>query len=222
MKGTIEIGAKGIICTKLIGGEDVQELKEWVEALKKLIKKEYEKAGKKVKILTDLSGCGLTKSLLMQGMISDMEKENEPYVEKSAAYTPNFALRQLANILAKISGRKNFIVFKTREEALKWLEESEKGKSREKIIKETANEVYRLLKASPNKAQEKILDYVSRLHDYSKMEGDEEFQAYTLQQGAVLVTYGYLKENPSIPEEKAVKYIIENYSDLLSKYSSEE
>ncbi|MBW2984972.1 hypothetical protein KY361_07670 [Candidatus Woesearchaeota archaeon] len=222
MKGTIEIGAKGIICTKLVIGEDVQEVKEWAEALKKLIKKEYEKTGKKVRVLTDLTECGLSKNLLMQTAISDMETEDEPYVEKSAAYTPNFALRQLANIIAKISGRKNFIVFKTREEALKWLEESEKGKSREEIIKETAHEVYRLLKASPNKTQEKILDYISRLHDYSKMESDEELQAYTLQQGAVLVTYCYLKENPSMPEEKAVKYIIENYSDLLSKYSSEE
>lgn len=219
MKSTIKVGSDGIF-TKLVDTDNIKEVKEWAESLKNAIKQLYKKTGKKVIVLTDLTECKLSRDVGIKQIITDIEKENAPYVEKSAAYTPNFALRTIAKLLGKISGRRNFLVFKTQAEALKWLKTSEKGKSREGVVKETVHEVYNLLKESSENTQEDVLDYVGRLHDYSKMETDEEFELYAVQEGAVLISYNYLKENASISEEEATEYIVKNYSDLLKKYSS--
>ncbi len=222
MKGTVQLGKDGIIYTKMVSSDDVEEVRAWADELKKLIKSVSMRYKKKVLVLTDLSDCTVANNIRVQSIVAEMQTEDEPYVEKSAAYTDNFALRHLANIVAKISGRRNFFVFKTKAEAEAWLKKSEKGKGKVEIIKETIHEVYGLLKDNPNKTQEKSLDYVSRLHDYSKMETDEEFEAYTIQQGAVLVAYNYMKQNPSLTEAQLIDYILKHYSSLLSKYSAEE
>ena len=221
MKGTVEVGPDGIIYTKMVDGDDIKEITEWTESLKKVVKEQYMKTGKKIKILTDLSDYKLSIDTQLRDIVSNMFKENEPYVKRSAAFTKNFLLRHASNIVAMVGGRKNFIVFKTKEEALEWLTKKEKGKSKDEIIRETAHEVYKQFKESQDFNQDDILDYISRLHDYSAMRSDEEFEAYSIQQGAVLVAYNYIKENPSISEADAIEHISKNYSALLSKYSSE-
>ena len=220
MKGTIEVGKDGIIYAKM-ADDNVEGLSEWTEALKRLVRQRYQITGRKVKVLTDLSGYGVSDNIELREIVSDMFKANEPYVKKSAAYTQNFALRAMSNIVARVGGRKNFIVFRTKEEALEWLNAEEKGKKKEDVIRETVHEAYKFLKESPDNSQEEILNYVSRLHDYSAMETDAEFEAYNTQQGVVLVAYNYIKQKPNVTEDDATDYILEKYVELLNRYSAE-
>lgn len=221
MKGTVQLGKDGIIYAKMVSSGDVEETKEWADTLKKLIKATFTKTKKKVLVLTDLSESTVANNIRVQSIITELEKEDAPYVEKSAAYTSNFTLRSLANIVAKISARRNFLVFPTKEEALGWLNEKKGGKCKADIIKETVHEVYKILKAKPDQGQEKVLDKVGRVHDYSGMETDEDFQSYTVQQGAVLIAFNFIKEKPSLSEAEAVDYILKHYSSMLSRYSKD-
>ena len=62
MRSTISLGEDGIVYTQLIGTDSIEEIKEWAESLKKVIKSEYEKRGK-IDVLTDLTGVKLTDDI---------------------------------------------------------------------------------------------------------------------------------------------------------------
>ena len=102
MKSTIKVGSDGIF-TKLVDSDDTKEVKEWAESLSDAIKQSCQRTGKKVIILTDLTECGISTNVGVKLIIADMEEKNAPYIEKSAAYTPNFALRTIVSLLGKIS-----------------------------------------------------------------------------------------------------------------------
>ena len=219
MKSTISLGEDGIIYTQLIGTDSIEEIKEWTESLKKVIKSEYEKRGK-VDVLTDLTGVKLTDDIKSRQVIADMQKENVPYIKKSAAFTNDIKIRFLTRLIARISGRRNFIVFNTKQEALDWLNKKEAKKSRDDVIEETVFEIYHYLKENPDADLEEATEYVKELYDYSAMEG-EEFESFVVQLGTANITFNYIKENPEKDVHELAKDITENYGELLEKYSQE-
>ena len=219
MKSTISLGEDGIIRTSLIGTDSIEEIREWAESLKKAIKSEYEKRGK-VDVLTDLTGVKLTEDIKTRQVIADMQKENVPYIKKSAAFANDIKIRFLTRLIARISGRRNFIVFKTRQEALDWLNKKEAKKSKDDVIEETVFEVYHYLKENPDADLEEATEYVKELYDYSSMEG-EEFESFVVQLGTANISFNYIKENPKKDVHELAKDITENYSELLEKYSQE-
>jgi len=219
MKSTIEIGKDGIICTALSGTDSTEEIREWAESLKMIIKSEYEKRGR-VNVLADLTKVRLTKDIESRQIIADMEKENTPYIKRSAAFTEDIKVRFLTSLISKISGRRNFIVFKTKQEALDWLNEKEEKKTNEDVIKDTVFEAYHYLEENPKSDLNEVTDYVKALHDYSGMEGDE-FELFSVQLGAANIAFNYIRENPQKKEEEIIKDILENYGELLQKYSQD-
>lgn len=219
MKSVVEAGKDGIIYTTLIGSDSVGEVKEWAERLKKAVKEGYEKGGK-VNVLTDLTHVKLTQDIKSRQIIADMQKENTPYIKKSAAFTTDIKVRFLTRLITKISGRRNFIVFKTKQEALDWLSQKEARKSREDVIEETVFEVYHYIKENPDADLEEATDYVKALYDYSGMEG-EELELFSVQLGTANIAFNYIKEHPEKEEHEISTDIMENYGELLQKYSQD-
>ena len=102
MKSKIIIEVERIIYTILMDTTE-KEVSEWTSNLRSTIKKQFDKVGP-VKVLTDLTHITFVDSLKIRKLVSEMEKKDEPYVLKSAAFTSDLRIRWLSVIIAKISG----------------------------------------------------------------------------------------------------------------------
>ncbi len=212
MKSEITVLKDNIIYNVLIAGNE-KEIAEWASSLHAAVKNQFEADGP-VKILTDLTQTNFIDSFKIRGTISDMEKKNQPYVLKSAAFTPDMKIRWLSVIIAKMSGRRNFAIFKTKENALLWLQIPDKGN----VLKETFYLVYNYLKKNKDLDEVDVLNYVRTARNYSNDDGEINLDIFNIQQGTVYVTFNYLKENPNKDRDEALNYIGDHYSELLNKY----
>jgi len=212
MKSKIIVGKDNIIYNALMDTSD-KEISEWASQLHDVVKKQFEKKGP-VKILTDLTKISFVDSFKIRSTISEMEKKNEPYVLKSAAFTLDLRIRWLSVIVAKMSGRKNFSTFKTKEKSLLWLQIPDKNQ----VLKETFYLVYNYLKENKDADEVDVLNYVRKVKNYSNGDGEVSIDVFNIQQGTVYVTFNYLKQNPNKTREEALRDIEENYSELLNKY----
>jgi hypothetical protein len=212
MKSTISIDQENIIYTALLDTNE-KEIDEWTSSLHAIIKQQFEKEGP-VHVLTDLTHISFADSFRIRKLISEMEKKNEPYVLKSAAFTPDIRIRWLSIVLAKMSGRKDFAAFSTKEKALAWLHIPDKNQ----VLQETFYLVYTHLKENPNADEVDVFNYVRKIRNYTNNDGEVSIDLFNIQQGTVYVTFHYLKENPIKKREEALKDIEENYSELLNKY----
>ena len=212
MKSKIIVGKDNIIYNALMDTSE-KEISEWTSQLYATVKKQFEKQGP-VKILTDLTNISFVDSLKIRSTISEMEKKNEPYVLKSAAFTPDLRIRWLSLIVAKMSGRKNFAAFKTKEKSLLWLQIPDKNQ----VLKETFYLVYNYLKENKGADEVDVLNYVRRVRNYSNNDGEVSIDVFNIQQGTVYVAFNYLKQNPNKTRGEVLRDIEENYSELLKKY----
>lgn len=212
MKSQIIAETDSIVYTILMDTTE-KEISEWTSNLHAVIKKQFDKIGP-VKILTDLTHITFADSFKIRKLISEMEKKNEPYILKSVAFTPDLRIRWLSLIIAKMSGRKNFAIFKTKERALLWLQLPDKNQ----VLKETFYLVYNYLKINKNTDEVDVLHYIRKVRSYTNNNGEVVIDFFNIQQGTVYVTFNYLKENPNKTREEALRYIEKNYSELLNKY----
>lgn len=212
MKSKIIVGNDNIIYTALMDTTE-KEISEWASQLQKVVKEQLEKKGP-VKILTDLTHITFVDSFKIRSTISETEKKDAPYVLKSAAFTPDIRIRWLSNIIAKMSGRKNFAAFKTKEKAILWLQVPDKNQ----VLKETFYLTYNHIKKIKDADEVDVLNYVRKVRNYANDGGEVSIDVFNIQQGTVYVTFNYLKENPNKNREEALEDIGENYSGLLNKY----
>jgi len=212
MKSRIIIQEDNVIYTVLMGRTE-KEISEWTSQLRSTIKRQFDKIGP-VKVLTDLTHITFVDSIKIRKLISEMEKKDEPYVLKSAAFTPDIRIRWLSMIIAKMSGRKNFAIFKKKENAVLWLKTPDKNQ----VLKETFYLTYNYLKINKDADDVDVLNYVRKVKNYASNEGEVVVDFFNVQQGTVYVTFNYLKENPNKTREEALRDIEENYSELLNKY----
>lgn len=212
MKSKIIIEADNIIYTIPMDTTE-KEISEWTSSLYSAVKRQFDKIGP-VKILTDLTRITFVDSFKIRSMISEMEKKNEPYVLKSAAFTHDLKIRWLSVIIAKMSGRKNFAIFKKKENALLWLQIPDKNQ----VLKETFYLVHNYLKINKDADEVDVLNYVRKVRNYSSDNGEIELDVFNMQQGTVYVTFNYLKDHQKINREQALRYIGDNYTGLLNEY----
>lgn len=211
MKSTISIEDGNIIYTVLAESSE-KEISEWTEELHATVLNQFKNIGP-VMILTDLTNITFADSFRIRNLISDMEKKNEPYVLKSAAFTPDIKIRWLSVLIAKMSGRKNFAMFKTKDKALLWLNVPDE----DQVLKETFYLTYNYLRNNNNADEVEVLNYVRKIKNYAA-KGEVSIDLFNIQQGVVYVTYHYLRENPNVKSEEALEIIEENYTELLNKY----
>mgnify|MGYP001594732102 CR=1 FL=1 len=99
----------------------VEELKTWAEETKTIIQRQFEKTGKKIKTTVDLTQVTNEYDGDAITVLSSFVKGNQPYIEKTATFGANWAIKFAEDIIIALSGRTNIKAFPTKEDALKWL-----------------------------------------------------------------------------------------------------
>lgn len=122
---TVEVQQDGIVRLALsgyIGSEHLTGLSVWAEEVKRVVRSEYEKKGRGVLVVTDISKLENYHPEALS-ILAELLKANESYIEKSATFGGSQFIIIAQDIITALSGRKNFRGFRTEEEALKWLSE---------------------------------------------------------------------------------------------------
>ncbi len=124
---SVEEGPDGFATTFIRGDltqERIPALKEDVERAHAVLQEGSRKAGHPLRTLTDLtgfSGAYVPEAIMV---LAAYQKENAPYIEKSAIFGGSSNTNFAAEIVSAISQRENIALFNTKEEALAWLAES--------------------------------------------------------------------------------------------------
>ena len=120
MKSTIEVIENDIVFAVPRGTNEMDEVMAWTMALKHAIKEQFDKGGP-VLVLTDLNNVLIPNDQFVKELVIKMEEANASYVKKSAAFSTDINVTAMVDVLAELSSRSNFTVFKTKEEAIAWL-----------------------------------------------------------------------------------------------------
>jgi len=100
--------------------EELRDLRNWAKKVTTIVYDLYKKTGKKIIVITDIKNLKKYNPQAF-AILTDLMKSNEPYVLKSATFGGSKYILFAQDILLTFSGRKNFKAFKTKEEALIWL-----------------------------------------------------------------------------------------------------
>ena len=122
-KLSVSIAADNTIEAALAGSissAHIDDLKSWVENLKKAILEVSGNGSGKVFILIDISQMGSFDDSSFD-VIKDLLVFDKKYVTKTATFGGNTLTVMAQKTLSILSGRDNFKAFKSREEALTWL-----------------------------------------------------------------------------------------------------
>lgn len=120
----LSVTPEGMLYTRLTGSvtsDNIEELRKEVATAKLVVYGEYQRRNAKFKSLidvTDFSGTYVPEAL---AMLSELMRANKSYVEKSALFGISETVTAAANIVTSFSGRENLSFFKTKEEAMAWL-----------------------------------------------------------------------------------------------------
>lgn len=119
----LEVGQDNIIHLKL-GNLDapdkLYDLNDWANEVKTVVRDVYEKTGKKVLAIIDISNLKKYDSEAFL-ILADLMKSNEQYVLKSATFGGDPFIMAAQDALLALSGRDNLKAFKAEGEALAWL-----------------------------------------------------------------------------------------------------
>ena len=122
----IEVDQNNILHLKLgnvDSPEKLNHLRKWSQEVKKTVVDVYKKTGKKILSIIDITELKKydPEAFLI---LTDVMKANQSFVLKTASFGANPGILLAQDVLLAMSGRKNFKMFKTKEEALAWLTSS--------------------------------------------------------------------------------------------------
>lgn len=116
----------GRVSLALIGGltaDRLDALKEAVEAGKKAIEAAYHRTGARIDTLFDLSGFTGEYAIEAMDIMADFARRDTPFVRRTAAFgAPSMKGAMAGEVTAAFAGRENIKFFRTKDEALAWLE----------------------------------------------------------------------------------------------------
>ena len=103
--------------------DKLNQLQGWIQEVKKTVVDVYKKTSKEVLAIIDITELEKydSKAFLI---LTDLMKANESFVSKTASFGGSSDILLAQDALLALSGRKNFRAFKTKEEALEWLNSS--------------------------------------------------------------------------------------------------
>lgn len=104
--------------------EKLDTLRADVTVTHAFLEHESQKAGKPLRVLTDVTAFTGTYAPDAFLILADYMKRNAQYIEKSAIFGGGEGATFIAEIISSLSNRDNVDFFKTREEALAWLHAS--------------------------------------------------------------------------------------------------
>lgn len=126
---TVSADDNGVLHSTLVGAiplERVPQLEQEIAEAKETVKAAYQKRSIEFRSLIDLTNFGGTYAPKAIGVLAAYMKANKPFVFRSAAFGGGDMTNLAANIVATMAGRDNLAFFKTREQAEKWLFETDK------------------------------------------------------------------------------------------------
>lgn len=103
--------------------ERLNHLREWSQEVKKTVVDMYKKASKEILAIIDATELEKYDSEAFL-ILTDLMKANESFVSKTASFGGNPDILLAQDVFLALSGRENFKMFKTKEEALAWLTSS--------------------------------------------------------------------------------------------------
>ena len=116
----------GLIFLKIsgmFGTEDLQDLKNWSEDVKKTILKTNIDFKNKIKVLIDIKNLqGYTDPQVLI-ILGDLMKVDSPYVLKTASFGGSYPQEMAQEVIKAVAERDNLKNFKTEKEARIWLSE---------------------------------------------------------------------------------------------------
>jgi len=120
---SVSISPDGIIEAALVGdisGEHQDKLKNWAENMKKAMEELSKKDGGRVLTLIDISKLGSFDEHSFE-ILKDLMVWDKKYATKTATFGGSALITMAEQTLSIVSGRKNLMAFKTKEEAIAWL-----------------------------------------------------------------------------------------------------
>lgn len=100
--------------------DKLDDLKKWTDEVRKTVLDLYNRTGKKVRTIIDISRVKKYDSEALL-ILSELMKSNEQYAFKTATFGANEYILTAQDALLAMTGRTNFKAFNTQEEALSWL-----------------------------------------------------------------------------------------------------
>jgi len=118
----IEVDPNNIIHLRLgdLTSDKLDELKKWADKVEKTILDVFNRSGKKVRTIIDVTDLKKYDSEAFL-ILADLMKANERYTLKTATFGGSEYILAAQDALLALSGRTNFRAFSTKEEALDWL-----------------------------------------------------------------------------------------------------
>ena len=117
MSNKVYMGDNGFIYVEYIGDQNATTLEQTIQKVDKVIN-EVKSQNKPALVVCDISK--VTKHDAGARKVGS-EALNTLHYDKFAICGGNFFLRSIASILVKATGKSNVSVFKTQEEAVRWL-----------------------------------------------------------------------------------------------------
>jgi len=100
---------------------DISLMRTEIASISKEVKKIYAKQGKNIKILIDITGFKAIYLTETVNALVEVAKEDKDLVERTAIFGGSLQVKIIADIIIELSGRKNMKIFKTKPEAVQWL-----------------------------------------------------------------------------------------------------
>ena len=116
-----EQGLIHLIMRGMVTKEVIEALKVWTKKCEEVTKSQFEKTGKKVKSLVDLTNLGSEYDGEAIAIVASFAKATDIYTEKSATFGANWTIKFAEDIVIALSGGTNIKAFSNEEEARAWL-----------------------------------------------------------------------------------------------------
>jgi len=118
----VEVDENDILHLKLgdLTSKELADLRVWADKVRRMIVALYNKTGKEVLTLVDITDIKKYDAEAYS-ILTELMQNNKQYTLKTATFGGNDYIIAAQDILLALSGRTNMKNFKTKEEAINWL-----------------------------------------------------------------------------------------------------
>ena len=123
---TMSVDNNGIIRINFFGdllAGQVPAFQSAIQAGRDFVKSTFEKSGKKVKILLDMTKFSGNYNAEALRILSEFAAGNKDYVYRTASFGGSDKVKTAGEIATLLSGRENIKIFNTEDEAFVWLQD---------------------------------------------------------------------------------------------------